>query len=99
MINRRDVIKGLEICINRIPGEYSCAKCHYETYGNDCEIRLTKDALAILKEQEEIKEQFIEAFNTIRDAYNTPANREKILLNYLLRNTCCCADLERKESR
>lgn len=40
--------------------------------------------------QEEIKKQFIEAFNTIRDAYNIPANREKILMNYLLRNACCC---------
>jgi len=57
------------------------------------------DAVQLLKEQEEIKEQFIEAFNTIRDAYNTPANREKILLSYLLRKACCCADCERKESR
>lgn len=43
-----------------------------------------------LKEQKEINKQFIDAFNTIRDAYNTPANREKILLNYLMRNACCC---------
>jgi len=48
------------------------------------------DALALLKEQEKIKEHFIEAFNTIRDAYNASANREKILLNYLARNACCC---------
>ena len=50
-----------------------------------------QEILAMLKEQEE---QFIDAFNTIRDAYNIPANREKILLNYLLRNACCCADGE-----
>lgn len=50
-----------------------------------------QEILAMLKGQEE---QFIDAFNTIRDAYNTPANREKILLNYLLRNACCCADGE-----
>ena len=50
-----------------------------------------QEILAMLKDQEE---QFIDAFNTIRDAYNIPANREKILLNYLLRNACCCADGE-----
>ena len=50
-----------------------------------------QEILAMLKDQEE---QFIDAFNTIRDAYNIPANREKILLNYLLRNACCCVDGE-----
>ena len=50
-----------------------------------------QEILAMLKEQEK---QFIDAFNTIRDAYNIPANREKILLNYLLRNACCCIDGE-----
>ena len=50
-----------------------------------------QEILAMLKDQEK---QFIDAFNTIRDAYNIPANREKILLNYLLRNTCCCVDGE-----
>ena len=50
-----------------------------------------QEILAMLKDQEK---QFINAFNTIRDAYNIPANREKILLNYLLRNACCCADGE-----
>jgi len=50
-----------------------------------------QEILAMLKEQEE---QFIDAFNTIRDAYNIPANREKILLNYLLRNACCYANGE-----
>ena len=53
-----------------------------------------QEILAMLKGQEE---QFIDAFNTIRDAYNTPANREKILLNYLLRNACCYANGEWKE--
>lgn len=48
------------------------------------------DALAMMEEQEEIEGRYIEAFNTIRDAYNAPANREKILLNYLARNACCC---------
>lgn len=43
-----------------------------------------------IKAQKDIKEQFMEAFNTIRDAYNTPANREKILLDYLAKNACCC---------
>lgn len=57
---------------------------------------IMQEILTMLKDQEE---QFIDAFNTIRDAYNIPANREKILLNYLLRNACCCADGEWKEGR
>lgn len=52
--------------------------------------QLAKDTLALMKEQDKIKEQLIEAFNTIRNAYNVPANREKILLNYLLRIAGCC---------
>ena len=52
MSDREKVIDGLETCINRVPGEYSCAECPYEGYGNDCEIRLAKDALVLLKEQE-----------------------------------------------
>jgi len=50
-----------------------------------------QEILAMLKDQEK---QFINAFNTIRDAYNIPANREKILLNYLLRKACYCTDEE-----
>lgn len=56
---------------------------------------IAKAALELLKWQEEIKEEFIEAFDTIRDAYNKPLYREQILLNYLLKNACC-ADDERK---
>ena len=60
-------------------------------YDGFYQLRITHDfrdeIVKLLKEQ---KEQFIEAFNTIRDAYNAPANREKILLNYLARNACCC---------
>ena len=61
-----------------------------ELHGSKETMELLSDVIALLKEQEEIKEQFIEAFNTIRDAYNAPTNREKILLNYLMRNACCC---------
>lgn len=52
MPDREKVIKGLEVCIDREPGKYDCYKCPYETDGNDCEINLSKDALALLKEQE-----------------------------------------------
>ena len=52
MPDREKVIKGLEVCVDRVPGKYTCNKCPYETDGNDCEINLTKDAAALLKEQE-----------------------------------------------
>ena len=58
MISREQVIKGLEICIHRVPGEYSCAECPYESYGNNCEIQLSKDALSLLKEQVPHKKTF-----------------------------------------
>ena len=51
MTEREKVVKGLEVCIEREPGKYTCHECPYETDGNDCEINLTKDALAMLKEQ------------------------------------------------
>ncbi len=54
MIDRKKVIKGLMICVNRIPGEYDCNKCPYEIDGNNCEINMGKDALALLKEQKDI---------------------------------------------
>jgi len=50
-IDREKVIKGLMVCVDRIPGKYSCNECPYEIDGNDCEINMTKDALALLKEQ------------------------------------------------
>jgi hypothetical protein len=49
-MDRGKIIKGLEICVSRVPGEYGCAKCPYEICGNNCEIQLTKDAIAMLKE-------------------------------------------------
>ena len=54
MTEREKVIKGLEVCIDREPGKYDCYKCPYETDGNDCDINLSKDALALLKEQEPV---------------------------------------------
>lgn len=52
-IDREKVIEGLEVCINRVPGKYDCNKCPYEIDGNYCEINLAKDALALLKEQDD----------------------------------------------
>ena len=54
MPDMEKVIKGLRICIDRVPGKYTCDKCPYETHGNECEIDLSEDALALLKEQPEI---------------------------------------------
>ena len=52
MADKEKVIKGLEVCIDRVPGEYDCNECPYEIDGNYCEINLAKDAIALLKEQE-----------------------------------------------
>ena len=54
MPDREKVIKGLEICVNMVPGKYDCYKCPYEIDGSDCEINSTNDAIALLKEQPEI---------------------------------------------
>ena len=94
-MDREKVIEGLRRISEWLFHQYQIvyvgkAINYYDAY------KTVDEALELLKGQEEIKEQFIEAFNTIRDAYNTPANREKILLNYLLRNACCCADGERR---
>lgn len=53
MKDREDVIKGLEICVHRVPGKYDCNECPYEIDGDCCAINLTNDALSMLKEQEE----------------------------------------------
>lgn len=55
MHDREKVIKGLEICVDRVPGKYECNECPYEIDGNYCEINLAKDAIALLKEQEKQK--------------------------------------------
>ena len=90
MADIEKVVKGLEMCI---ADEY-CNGCPYEVQcyspGQEYAESMMREALELLKEQEKIKEQFIEAFNTIRYAYNMPVSREEILLNYLLRNACCC---------
>lgn len=68
MSDREKVIKGLDVCVNRAPGEYTCNKCPYETDGNDCEINLTKDAIFLLKEQEN-------AYSKLSKEYLSLANR------------------------
>lgn len=59
MPDRGKVIRGLEVCVSRDPGKYTCYKCPYETAGNDCEIKLSEDALALLKEQDEERKRLI----------------------------------------
>ena len=89
MPDMEKVINGLEHLSEWLFQQYRVvydgdAPNYYDAY------KTVDDALALLKEQDKIKEQLIEAFNTIRNAYNVPANREKILLNYLLRIAGCC---------
>ena len=50
-MDREKVIKGFEICVDRVPGKYNCNECPYEIDGNYCEINLAKDALALLKQE------------------------------------------------
>ena len=91
MPDREKVIEALQECKELYRGETCTRKsCPYYTVPLYCNRVLLNDALVLLKEQDKIKEQLIEAFNTIRNAYNVPANREKILLNYLLRIAGCC---------
>ena len=58
-IDREKVIKGLEMCIRH--GENPSVRCGqkdecpYEQNGLPCWIDLSKDALAVLKEQEAVK--------------------------------------------
>ena len=74
MPDMEKVIKGLRDIDMFIAGRLG-----YEKTKNF--LRTIDETIILLKEQER---QLNEAFNTIRDAYNAPANREKILLNYLL---------------
>ena len=61
MKDREDVIKGLEICVHRVPGKYDCSECPYEIDGDCCAINLTNDALSMLKEQDEQKREWLQA--------------------------------------
>lgn len=58
MTDREKVIKGLEVCVDRVSGKYTCNECPYEIDGNYCEINLAKDALALLKKQEHKDKMF-----------------------------------------
>jgi Zn finger protein HypA/HybF involved in hydrogenase expression len=71
MADRVKVIKGLEICVNRIPGKYDCNECPYEIDGNLCEINLTNDAIALLKKQEAVEPE-VEVLNEIDRLYKCP---------------------------
>ena len=59
MIDREKVIKGLDCCIKQgDQGILDCdSDCPYGENGNrfDCWIKMNRDALALLKEQEEIE--------------------------------------------
>ena len=76
MPDREKVVKGLEVCVNRVPGKYSCYECPYENDGNSCEINLTKDALALLKEQCELRKTYVEACD---DLYAIAKNRVDVV--------------------
>ena len=54
MVDREKVIKALECCLKESDHLYSnpCNGCPYE--GQECIDRMKADALALLKEQEEI---------------------------------------------
>lgn len=55
MPDREKVIKGLEICVNKVLRKNDCNECPYEIDGDCCAINLTNDALILLKEQDVVK--------------------------------------------
>ena len=59
-MDKEKVIKGLECC--SVPEGY-CVKCPYETdgYVAECTSALARDALALIKEQGSIIEQYHKA--------------------------------------
>ena len=95
MAELEKVIKGLIVCVDRIPGKYSCNECPYEIDGNDCEINMTKDVLSLLKEQEAKQYNNHEVACIIADLFGDPCacnfNDIDTWLPYKcdFRETCC----------
>ena len=105
MPDREKVVKALEICASREPGgEYICYKCPYETRveGDGCEVNLTLDAAALLKEQAEIVRckdcKYWLPMNRFDPDYHP--GRGECELNCWVRDfDWFCADGKRKEGR
>lgn len=79
MADREKVIKGLECCIS----EQACKGCPYnqsET-GHLCSFNCIRDAIALLKEQEQIsEEQKRERYKSYcEDVYYQYGNRAKVM--------------------
>lgn len=67
-MNMEKVVKGLEACIDRKPGEYTCNNCPYENDGNDCDVNMSKDALFMLKKQDAEIRQLRLALDIVKGA-------------------------------
>ena len=89
MADRVKVIKGLEICANRVPGKYDCNECPYEKDGNYCEINLTNDAIAMLKDH-----VHGERFTVIDNKTGKEADTYNIALHEDWAKNLCYCDME-----
>ena len=74
MISSEKVIKGLEICVKRVPGKYICNECPYEVDGNCCEINLTNDAISLLKKQKKRINELEKKLRLLEFAYQHTGN-------------------------
>jgi len=66
MADREKVIKGLEYHIKELSVGKTCFECPY-CGNNPCEIHLITDALALLKEQEDLKQKMWNALYSDED--------------------------------
>ena len=69
-MDKEKVIKGLECCIGKFPGEKYCKTCIYQPYRfGMCKADAIKDAIALLEEQMELIEQYKSACKSCKSRF------------------------------
>ena len=78
------ILEAAEYCLRN----GKCTECKFSKGRLFVTCRyLMEDASELLKE---LRDALNISFQTIVDAYNSKENMEKILADYLARNSCCC---------
>lgn len=78
------ILEAAEYCLTN----GKCTECKFSKGGMFATCRyLMEDAVELLNE---LRDALNKAFQTIVDAHNSKENMEKILADYLARNSCCC---------